>query len=169
MNKEICHESELAGISGRTSQAEREGNQEEQEAQGTHGEHGVQRGCMSNKVSKVVDVLGTPYTIEIKGYSDDPAFAKHNIDGYCEHGTHRIVIGDLHTFPGWEDETEEFIDANMKHTLAHELVHGILNESGIQDSAHVYDGPWSKCEEMIDFWAIQGPKIYKIWEQANAI
>lgn len=129
----------------------------------------MQRGCMSNKVSKVVDVLGTPYTIEIKGYNDDPAFAKCNIDGYCEQGTHRIVIGDLHTFPGWEDETEEFIDANMKHTLRHEINHCVMSESGLQESCGTYDGPWARHECMIDFWAIQGPKVYKMWEQANAL
>ena len=129
----------------------------------------MQRRCMSNKISKTVDVLGTQYTIEIKAYNDDPAFAKCNIDGYCEHGTHRIVIGDLHTFPGWEDETEDFIDANMKHTLAHECIHSYFNESGLQDSAHVYNGPYAKDEELIDWIAIQVKKIYKTLEQAGAL
>ena len=129
----------------------------------------MQRRCMSNKISKTVDVLGTQYTIEIKAYNDDQAFVKCNIDGYCEHGTHRIVIGDLHTFPGWEDETEEYIEACMKHTLRHECVHAGYNESGLQDNSSVYDGPYAKNEEMIDWWAIQGPKIYKMWEQAGAL
>lgn len=120
---------------------------------------------MTNKVN----VLGTEYSIEYKDYDDDPAFAKLGIDGYCEHGTHKIVIGDLHTFPGWEDETDEFIEANMKYTLRHELCHSILSESGIQGSEHIYDGPWSKNEEMIDYWAIQGPKLYKIWKEAGAL
>lgn len=116
-----------------------------------------------------VNVLGTTYTIEIKGYKDDPAFKKCNIDGYCEHGTHRIVVGDLHTFPGWEDETEEFIEANMKHTLRHEAVHAIFSESGLQDSSASYDGPFAKNEMLVDWIAIQGPKLYKIWEEAGAL
>ena len=129
----------------------------------------MQRRCMSNKISNSVDVLGTRYTIEVKAYSDDPTFAKCNIDGYCEHGTHRIVIGDLHTFPGWEDETEEFIEANMKHTLRHELCHGIFSESGMEDSGDKCDGPWCRHEPLIDWISIQGPKLYKIWQDAGAL
>ena len=119
--------------------------------------------------ANTVNVLGTKYTIEVKKYNDDPAFSKSGIDGYCEQGTHRIVIGDLHTWPGWEDESEEFIIANMKHTLIHEVIHSHFNESGLQDSSAVYDGPFAKNEMLVDWIAIQGPKLYKIWQQANAL
>ena len=121
------------------------------------------------KIANSVNVLGTTYTIEVLAYSDDPAFMKSNIDGYCEQGTHRIVIGDLHTWPGWEDESDEFIEAAMKHTLRHECIHAGYNESGLQDSSAVYNGPFAKNEEMIDWWAIQGPKVYKMWEEAGAL
>lgn len=121
------------------------------------------------KIANSVNVLGTTYTIEVLAYSDDPAFMKSNIDGYCEQGTHRIVIGDLHTWPGWEDESDEFIEAAMKHTLRHEVNHCAMHESGLQESCSAYDGPWSRNEAMIDWWAIQGPKVYKMWEEAGAL
>ena len=121
------------------------------------------------KIANSVNVLGTTYTIEVLAYSDDPAFMKSNIDGYCEQGTHRIVIGDLHTWPGWEDESDEFIKAAMKHTLRHEVNHCAMHESGLQESCGHYDGPWSRNEAMIDWWAIQGPKVYKMWEEAGAL
>lgn len=124
---------------------------------------------LKNMFADHVDVLGTKYSIEVKGYNDDPAFSKSGIDGYCEQGTHRIVIGDLHTWPGWEDESEEFIIANMKHTLKHELCHGIFSESGMEDNGDKCDGPWCRHEPLIDWIAIQGPKLYKIWQQANAL
>ena len=120
---------------------------------------------MTNKVN----VLGTEYSIEYKDYDDDPAFAKLGIDGYCEQGTHKIVICDLHTFPGWEDETDEFIESNMKHTLRHEVNHCAMHESGLQERCNTYNGPWSRNESMIDWWAIQGPKVYKMWEEAGAL
>lgn len=116
-----------------------------------------------------VNVLGTKYTIEVKKYDDEPCFKEHGIDGYCEQGTHRIVIGDLHTFPGWEDESEDFIREAMKHTLRHEVNHIFFHESGLQESCSVYDGPWSRNESMIDWWAIQGVKVYEAWKSANAI
>ena len=120
---------------------------------------------MTNKVN----VLGTEYSIEYKDYDDDPAFIKHGIDGYCEQDTHKIVVGDLHTFPSFEDETEEFIRACMKHTLAHECTHAIFNESGLQDSSAVFDGPFARNEMLVDWIAIQGPKLYKIWQEAGAL
>ena len=121
------------------------------------------------KIANSVNVLGTTYTIEVLAYSDDPAFMKSNIDGYCEQGTHRIVIGDLHTWPGWEDESDEFIEAAMKHTLAHEVVHSFFNESGLQDSSATYDGPFAKNEMLVDWIAIQIKKIYKAIEEAGAL
>lgn len=121
------------------------------------------------KIANSVNVLGTTYTIEVLAYSDDPAFMKSNIDGYCEQGTHRIVIGDLHTWPGWEDESDEFIEAAMKHTLRHELVHATFAESGMQDSGDKCEGPWNRHEPLVDWIAIQGTKLYKMWEEANAL
>lgn len=120
-------------------------------------------------MTKSVDVLGTIYTIEVLPYDADPAFKKCNIDGYCEQGTHRIVIGDLHTWPGWEDESDEFIEAAMKHTLKHEINHTFFHEAGLQESCGTYDGPWSRNEAMIDWWAIQGEKVYKAWKEAGAL
>lgn len=120
-------------------------------------------------MTKSINVLGTEYTIEVLPYDADPAFRKSNIDGYCEQGTHRIVIGDLHTFPGWEDESDEFIEAAMKHTLIHEAIHGFFNESGLQDSSATYDGPFAKNEMLVDWIAIQIKKIYKALEEADAL
>ena len=120
---------------------------------------------MTNKVN----VLGTEYSIEYKDYDDDPAFAKLGIDGYCEQGTHKIVVGDLHTWPGWEDESEEFIREAMKHTLIHEIIHSFFNESGLQDSSATYDGPFAKNEMLVDWIAIQIKKIYKAIEEAGAL
>lgn len=122
-----------------------------------------------NMFDSVVNVLGTEYTIKVKAYSDVPDFEKRSIDAYCDSILHEIVICDMHTFPGWENETDEYIAIQTKHQLRHEVIHAFLNESGLQDSATTYCSAWSKNEEMIDWWAIQGPKVYKAWEQVKAI
>lgn len=129
----------------------------------------VTKTTASWKPAESVTLLGETYTIEVLPYDADPAFKKCNIDGYCENETHRIVIGDLHTWPGWGDESENFIVGTMKHTLRHEIVHLGMHESGLQDSSHVYNGAFAKDEELIDWIAIQGPKIYKAWEQSGAL
>ena len=119
-------------------------------------------------MKNTVNVLGTIYTIEVHDYKDDVAFEKNGIDGYCEQGTHRIVVGDLHTFPGWEYESEDYIRESMKHTLIHEVIHSFFNESGLQDSSASYDGPFARNEMLVDWIAIQIKKIYKAIEEAGA-
>ena len=106
-----------------------------------------------------VNVLGTDYQILVKKYDEDEAFERRSIDGYCNGLTKEIVICDMHTYKGWEHETEETIKVCHKEVLRHEIVHAFLNESGLQDSTFAYDGGWSKCEEMIDWIALQGEKI----------
>lgn len=52
---------------------------------------------------KTVIVLGTPYNISIRAYSDDPNFEKHNFAGYCDGDFHSIVLLDLKTCEDWKD------------------------------------------------------------------
>ena len=56
-----------------------------------------------------------------------------------------------------------------EETLRHEIVHAFLNESGLMDSTFAYDGGWSKNEEMVDWLAIQIPKIHKVFEEAGCL
>lgn len=114
-------------------------------------------------------ILGTEYTVTKKKYDDFPYFAKNSVDGICDSVSHEIIYGDMTTFPGWEDETPEYAVQAEKGVLRHEIVHAFLNESGLQQCAHTFDGPWSKDEEIVDWIAIQGPKIYAAWVEAGAV
>ena len=116
-----------------------------------------------------VNILGTAYTIIVKKYSDDPYFGKWNANGYRDGMLKEIVLCDLTTYPGFEDETIEYMAAVHQKTLRHEIVHAFLYESGLDAGSHRKDGPWANNEEMVDWIAIQGPKIYKAWQDANAL
>lgn len=118
---------------------------------------------------KNINILGTRYTVKKKRYKDDPFFEKNSWDGYCSENTKEIVFCDLTTFPGWEGESPEAVEAAEKGTLRHEIVHAFFNESGLSYSSNRVDRPWTKNEEMIDWFAIQGPKIYRAWEEAGAV
>lgn len=114
------------------------------------------------------NILGTEYEIVFKDYKDEPAFERRGIDGYCDNIDKVLCIGNLKTFPQWEDETEEYCKKAEKETLRHEIIHAFLGESGLQGSTAVIDDRgWSKNEEMIDFFAIQFPKISKVFEDLN--
>ena len=110
-----------------------------------------------------VNILGTEYTIEKIAFDKEPAFSKRDIDGYCDGRLKKIVYCDLTTHPIMEDEPEEYCKECEKHTLRHEITHAFLNESGLMESSAHYTGGWSQNEEMVDWFAIQSPKIYKVF------
>ncbi len=116
-----------------------------------------------------VNILGTEYKILLKKHSDDEAFERNSIDGYCNGFTKEIVVCDLTTKESWQHETALSIREAQKLILRHEIVHAFFNESGLQDSSFVYDGAWAKCEEMVDWLAIQGEKLYKAWQEAENV
>ena len=120
---------------------------------------------MQNKV----DILGTEYTIKTANYEDNAYFKKNSFDGYCDSTLHEVFVCNMKTYPGFEDETEEYCKTVEKGILRHELAHAFLNESGLQDSANRSNGSWSKNEEMIDWIAIQFPKMYKVYEQLGIL
>lgn len=116
-----------------------------------------------------VNILGTEYAITKKEYKDDEAFERRHIDGYCNSYTKQIVICDMSTYKGWEHEDQETVDACEKQTLKHEIVHAFLGESGLNGSEFAFDGGWAGNEEMVDWIANQGAKIYKAWKSAGAV
>ena len=75
----------------------------------------------------------------------------------------------MHTYKGWDNEAEKTGAAAQKQTIRHEIVHAFFDESGLMDSSSIVDCPWSKNEEMVDWIANQGMKIYKAWQEADAL
>ena len=116
-----------------------------------------------------ISILGTKYIIEVKKYTEDEAFERLSIDGYCDGHIKKIVLCDMCTYKGWEHEPPETIEIAQKQTLRHEIVHAFFNESGLASSALGIDGSWAKNEEMVDWFALQGPKIYNAWQEAGAL
>lgn len=116
-----------------------------------------------------INVLGTEYTITIKKYDEDEAFERRSIDGYCDGLIKQIVVCEMSTYKGWEHEPPETIAVSQKETLRHEIVHAFFDESGLGSSSIRVDGAWAKNEEMVDWIALQGPKIFKAWQEAGAL
>lgn len=118
---------------------------------------------------RMVNVLGTPYSVEVKKYDDDPLFYDSGFAGYCDGHIKRIVLCDLKSHKDFKDDPEEKLRVITKATLRHEIVHAFLDESGLQDNAITYDIAWAKNEEMVDWIALQGPKIYQAWKETDAL
>lgn len=106
-----------------------------------------------------VNILGVQYTIE-KCNNDKRL---ENMDGFCDETTKQIVVetyGDDDGKPG----VKQNLDIQRKKNVRHEIVHAFLFECGLAENS-----PWAQNEELVDWIAIQGPKIYKAWQEAVAV
>lgn len=114
---------------------------------------------------KKVNILGVEYKILYKTKLQDKKLEK--VDGYCDYSTKTIVcvkrleeekdimdLGDL-----------RFID---KRILRHELLHAFMYESGLWCNSFGVN-VWAENEEMTDWFAIQSPKIFKVYSKLNLL
>ena len=123
---------------------------------------------MLKREPMTVNVLGTDYAIICRKYSDDEYFKRANCGGYCACMKKQIVICDMSTFPDWEHEDKESVESQEKLLLRHEIVHAFLEESGLSTNSDSIDA-WARDEEIVDWIAIQGPKIYAAWEKVGSV
>jgi hypothetical protein len=118
---------------------------------------------MEVNMVKTVRILGVNYKVQTNvPVSKDIGLT--NRFGYCAYMNHRIVVADLNTIDGWAEESEEVKQAQIKATLRHEVIHAFLHESGLSGSS-VTDVPWAINEEMVDWIALQFPKISKVFKE----
>lgn len=112
-----------------------------------------------------VSILGTEYEI-ITGDANGSEFnCKY---GYCYPCAKEIHVEDLHTDNEWKNEPEHVITSRSNQTLRHEIIHAFLYESGLHaDSSDVRQ--WALNEEMIDWMAMQLPKILKVFKEAGCL
>lgn len=104
-----------------------------------------------------IDVLGTEYTIKKSNSVEDVTLEDN--DGYCDNTTKTIVIN---TFREYPDSVED-LDAYEKKVMRHELIHAFLSESGLSCCS------WAAKEEIVDWIAIQFPKMLEAFQKTNSI
>ena len=117
---------------------------------------------------KKANVLGTKYKIEVRKISEDECLHKNGWAGYCNETLKLIVIGDVNgeEYENCTDEEKILIE---KEVLRHELTHAFLNESGLSSDSLQYSSGWAKNEEMVDWFAKQSPKIFKLFSECGCL
>lgn len=123
---------------------------------------GIGEEAMKDKVN----ILGTEYKIEIRD-ANTPDF--ENRCGWCDWQQKKIAIGDPKTIEEWKDEPEDSIEYKIKATKRHEIIHAFLYESGLHANSASYYEQWALNEEMIDWFAIQSPKIFKAFKDVGCL
>lgn len=109
-----------------------------------------------------VNVLGTKYEIK---YAGDEEIRLENLDGYCDTSSKEIIVRIF--------EEDVLNQKNLKEVekavTRHEIIHAFLYESGLNCNSNVPDGAWATNEEMIDWMALQFPKMVNAFCEADCI
>lgn len=105
---------------------------------------------------KKVNILGTEYTIEYREFNQE------DIDGFCDY-TEKLIVVRLDN----ENEVGNF-ERLQKKQLRHEIIHAFMAESGLQSNwQHVEQ--FGHDETTVDWFAIQSPKIFKIFQELDIL
>lgn len=105
---------------------------------------------------KTINILGTKYKIIISNEKKNKKLIDAN--GLCEQYAKQIILDDFS-----HAEKDIMIVDNLQgfkdKVLRHEIIHAFIGESGLRNNTG-----WAENEEMVDWFAIQYPKIKKVFE-----
>lgn len=111
---------------------------------------------------RTINVLGTDINIIFREEKQDPHL--EDLGGYFDSSEKLIVV----KIP----EKDKYSLANLenwqKKTLRHEIIHAFLYESGLDWSSSSAES-WATNEEMVDWLAIQIPKISAIFRDQRLV
>lgn len=105
---------------------------------------------------KTIEILGTEYRIEFKKLGDEEC------DAYCDPTERLIAVR--------EDNINEIGDFEelQRRILRHEIIHAFLFESGLAFNWQ-HAEKFGHDETMVDWIAVQAPKIFKVFKELDII
>lgn len=111
-----------------------------------------------------INILGTEWNIKTGNVSQYPSL--EDADGYCDSTLKEIVVDDMEKSKG-KPGAKGDLDAYQKHCLRHEVIHAFMKESGL---SHNFEHRNIGIDEtMVDWFAIQSPKIYKAFTELGIL
>lgn len=115
---------------------------------------------------KIVNILGTNYNIKfVDEFPDYLSEVGENAGGLCNRHDRDIWIKRCND----KDMTATGRERCDKDVLRHDIIHAYLSESGLSANASHYYGSWAENEEMVDWFAIQSPKIFQTFKEVDCL
>lgn len=108
---------------------------------------------------KTIPVLGVKYSLTETSKEKDSRLAL-GIDGYCDTSIKSCVVDAMISDdPACKQNLPEY----KKQVIRHELIHAFLHESGLDGES------WAANEELVDWIAIQFPKLKEAFIKAECL
>jgi hypothetical protein len=112
--------------------------------------------------SRTINVLGTDIRILFRDRKQDKSLEE--CDGYYDSSEDLIVV----RIPETETMSLGNMENYQKKVLRHEIIHAFLYESGMSHCSGQAES-WATNEEMVDWLAIQAPKICKVFREQKLV
>lgn len=106
-----------------------------------------------------INILGTEVIVEFRTETEDEKL--EGLSGYYDPTVDLIVVKN---YDAPDQHSVNNLEHLQKETLRHEIIHAFLYESGVQGCSSPCDA-WATNEEMVDWFAIQAPKIFKVFKE----
>lgn len=108
-----------------------------------------------------VNILGSEWSVKFGNEEEYPDLSE--MDGYTDLSTREIVVDDMKASQG-QIGAKVDLGSYQKQVVRHEIIHAFLLESGLDSNSNSV-GSWAVNEEMVDWFAIQSPKIFKVFRE----
>ena len=112
--------------------------------------------------ARTIEVLGTTIRVQFREEKQDKALEE--CDGYFDASESLIVV----KIPKEDGMSLGNLENYQKKVLRHEITHAFLYESGMAHCSGTTDS-WAVNEEMVDWFAIQSPKIFKVFSEQKLV
>ena len=110
---------------------------------------------------KKVNILGAVYTIK---YNVPEEQMPEDSDGVMDYSIKTIKIAELVQ----DKDTVVDLQKYRNQVVRHEILHAFLYESGLWSNSNEFES-WALNEEMVDWFAIQFPKIFNAFKEAECL
>lgn len=112
--------------------------------------------------ARTIEVLGTTIRVQFREGKQDKALEE--CDGYFDASERLIVV----KIPKEDGMSLGNLENYQKKVLRHEITHAFLYESGMAHCSGTADS-WAVNEEMVDWFAIQSPKIFHVFQEQGLV
>jgi len=113
--------------------------------------------------NKTINVLGTEYKLVFAKSGIDEKLLPAGYDGICDNANKTIYMNNNYMHDSNDNRFTNNLESYMKKEIRHEIIHAFLYCSGLDVNCNKPKGSWAVNEEMVDWYAIQSPKIYKVF------
>lgn len=113
---------------------------------------------------QTINILGSEWTV-VRTTREEEKRLEYK-DGFCDRSVRQIYVN---WYQRDENDLDQQLDVDVQNkiTLRHEITHAFLFESGLGDNWK--HDTFGHDETTVDWIAIQGPKLYEAWKEADAL